>query len=277
VSPRFSIVRGLSPGTDVRISWGRYYQSQGINELQVEDGIERFFPAQQSDAAIIGLQKTFRQNYSVRLEAYWKWLRHQRPRYENLFDPLAIIPEFEPDRVQVAADKALARGLEASIAYDGSGDMSWWASYALAEVTDRIAGRDVPRSWDQRHAIQFGVDWETERWDIAVATNIHSGWPRTPLSFDMVTNPSQPMIDVGQRNSERFGSFATLDFRVTYKARVRRGQLSYFLELSNATDRNNPCCIDFDLDTDASGNRVIDQKTDYWLPFLPAIGILWEF
>ena len=39
----------------LRASWGRYGQFQGINELQVEDGIDEFFPTQKADHAIVGL------------------------------------------------------------------------------------------------------------------------------------------------------------------------------------------------------------------------------
>jgi len=276
-SPRFSLMHRLGTKTNLRLSLGRYYQSQGINELQVEDGVERFFPAQRSDTAIIGLQHRIGSRYAFRVEAYWKSLGRQRPRFENLFDPLAIIPELEPGRVRVLADRASSRGIETSVVYDNDGKFGWWASYTFAEATDQIDGRNVPKSWDQRHALQAGLDWTTDRWEVGMAANIRSGWPTTALSIEPSNDPMNPIIVFGARNADRFPTFATLDIRAAYTVPVRDGSLSFFLEISNALDRENPCCVDFDVDEDADGNLVLSQKDDFWLPLLPSIGVLWEF
>ena len=42
LSPRFSMLQKVGENTELRLSWGRYHQSQEINELQVEDGIASF-------------------------------------------------------------------------------------------------------------------------------------------------------------------------------------------------------------------------------------------
>lgn len=151
MSPRFSLAYGLDKRTDLRLSVGRYYQSQGIHELQVEDGGGGFFPAQRADHAIVGLQHRFDNGYALRADAYWKYMERLRPRIEPSSDPAA------------------------------------------------------------------------------------------------------PIVTFGIRNTDRFGNFATLDLRASYLAPVGDGELSVFFELSNATNRDNPCCVDFDLDTDATG------------------------
>jgi hypothetical protein len=50
-----------------------------------------------------------------------------------------------------------------------------------------------------------------------------------------------------------------------------------FVEVSNAFNRRNVCCIDWDLGEDALGNEALEHSLDYWMPLLPAIGVLWEF
>jgi hypothetical protein len=274
-SPRFSVLRPVGERTDLRIGLGRYFQSQGIHELQVEDGVTEFFTVQRADQAVIGLHHLFGDRYSARFEAYWKSLRQLRPRFENAFDPLAIIPELEPDRVRIAPERAFARGLEVSLAYDGPNALSWWASYVLSRVEDRIAGRDVPRSWDQRHAAKFGVAREAARWDFVATLSLHSGWPTTGLAFDQ-TNPQSPAI-LGERNSLRLGGFANLDTRASRTLPLRVGSLELFVELSNATARANPCCVDFDLEEDGSGDLLLEQSTEHWLPRLMSVGVLWKF
>lgn len=276
LSPRLSLLHKLSERTDLRLSIGRYFQSQGIHELQVEDGVSEFVPAQRADHAIVGVQHLLNGRFSLRAEAYLKSLRHLRPRYENLLDPLAIIPELEPDRVRIAPERGSARGVELSVAFDAGEAVDWWASYTRSRVEDRIAGRDVSRSWDQAHAWQAGVAWDGLRWDIAAAVDVHSGWPTTGLTFDQ-SDPAAPAAILGERNALRFGGFASLDFRADRRLPLRRGFLDVFFEMSNVTNRENPCCADFDLDEDENGRMVLDQSTDLWLPRLASFGVLWEF
>ena len=281
LSPRFNLMQFIGPQTELRLSWGRYHQSQAINELQIEDGITNFWPAQRADHYILGLRHLFREKYSLRLEVFLKDMQEVRPRFENLFDPLGIIPEIQPDRVRLDPTSARSRGAELTVDYS-SGPLTWWASYTYSKATDRIDGRDQLRSWDQPHAFQGGVTWSNEKWDVAVATNVHTGWPATDLALvqDGVDEEGEPeFIAVpGPRNVLRHATFASLDFRVSRTWKLQRGSFMAFLEVSNLTNRQNECCFDWDLEDDeASGEEFLDKSLDHWLPLLPAIGVLWEF
>jgi outer membrane receptor protein involved in Fe transport len=92
-SPRVSVLYDLSPQTHLRASWGRFFQSQGINELQVEDGVDRFYQAQHADHAILSVDHAFNKTLSLRVEGYRKYYRRINPRFENLIDPLVLLPE----------------------------------------------------------------------------------------------------------------------------------------------------------------------------------------
>lgn len=278
-SPRFNILHALGPKTELRFSWGRYYQSQGIHELQIEDGVTDFFPAQRADHIIAGISRKLGRNHSIRLELFQKDMGDLRPRFENLYDPLALIPELQADRVRIAPSDAQARGLELSINRSGQ-DLSWWASYSLAEVTDTVDGVEVPRSWDQRHAFQAGLTWSTNNWDLSIAGHIRTGWPTTSLSLEKNIGPggeTELVAVPGPRNAERISSFSSLDARVSRKFDVGRGTITVFAEVSNLLDKKNICCFDYDLETDENGDEVLEYSTDTWLPLLPAVGFLWEF
>ena len=281
LSPRFNIMRSLGPKTELRFSWGRYHQSQGINELQIEDGVTNFWPAQRADHLIAGIHHLFKDKYSLRVEVFQKEMHEVRPRFENLFDPLGLIPEVLPDRVRLDPSSAMSRGVEISIDRS-SGPVTWWASYTLSEATDRINGVDEYRSWDQRNAFQGGIAWSNDVWDIALATSIRSGWPTSDLSYiqsgvDADGEPEFVAVK-GPRNVQRLGSFGSLDFRISRTWRLQRGSLMAFFEISNLTDRENDCCRDFDLEEDeVTGEEFFESDVDYWLGMLPAIGILWEF
>lgn len=277
VSPRLSVLLSPSARTDFRFSWGRYYQPQGIQEIQIEDGVTEFFPAQRSDHLIFGAEHRPTESLSLRAEIYRKNLTSLKPRFENLFDPLALIPELAPDRIRVAPTGARSEGIEVSIGYQPATGLSAWASFALARVEDRIDGRRVARSWDQRHSAQAGLGWSNGRWDLGIAGSFHSGWPSTAIGLDPTAPPDDPRLQFGARNQERYASFVAFDARVSYELPLRRGTLSLFGEVSNILDRKNPCCVDFDLSETSNGTPFVDQQNDYWLPRLAAVGALWKF
>lgn len=280
VSPRFNILHALTPKTELRLTWGRYQQSQPIQQLQIEDGIDEFWPAQRSDHVIAGVRHLFRDKYALRIELFYKDMSRITPRFENLYNPLGVIPELQPDRVRLDPDSAQSSGIELSVDRS-SGAWNWWASYTLSKVTDRIDGTDFARSWDQRHAFQGGFSWSGQNWSAAMATSVHSGWPSTDLLLGDngvdVNGDTVYVVTPGLRNAQHYPTFGSLDMRLSRTFDLRRGSLMAFVEISNALDRRNPCCIDWDAEADIDGNLTLERGQDYWLPFLPAIGVLWEF
>lgn len=161
------MLQKVGENTELRLSWGRYHQSQEINELQVEDGIASFWPAQRADHLIVGFRHLFDRQFALRIELFDKRMRDIRPRFENLFDPLGLIPEVQPDRVRPDPGSAQSQGVEITLDRR-SGYFNWWATYVFSEVRDRIDGRQQPRSWDQPHAFQGGLSFSNEKWDWAV-------------------------------------------------------------------------------------------------------------
>jgi len=281
LSPRFNMLWQLQDRTELRLSLGRYYQSQPVQSLQIEDGIANFWPAQRADHLIVGLRHLTSNDTSIRFEAFLKEIRELRPRFENLYDPLGIIPELQADRVRLDPSKGRARGVELS-ADRSVGSWNWWASYTWSKVTDRIDGDNVPRSWDQRHAVQGGFGWHNDKgWNFSMAASVHSGWPSTDLALvpDGVDEDGEPQFIAvpGPRNADQYSTFASLDLRLSRRFDVKRGTLLAFIEVSNVLNRDNVCCRDWDIEEDEAGNEFLEDSQDYWLPLLPAIGILWEF
>ncbi len=279
LSPRISVLQRLGPNSELRLTWGRYYQSQSVMELQVEDGLQQFFAPQRADHWIAGFQHRFANGYRLRLEAFDKQYDHLKPRFENQFDPLALIPELAPDRLRLDPTSASARGVEITLDHRGQGDLEWWASYSYARAYDVIDGEHQPRSWDQRHALQAGLAWRPGAWEVGLALSVHSGWPTSSMAYNEAEEDGETVyIPVpGPRNAEQYSTFAQLDFRVSRAFEMRKGRLSLFFEVTNATNRMNPCCSDYDIEEDDAGNVFLDYSQEEWLPILPAIGLHWSF
>jgi outer membrane receptor protein involved in Fe transport len=274
-SPRLSVLYQAGRDTQLRASWGRYFQSQAINELQVEDGIARFHGAQYADHAIVSLDHALLEGLDLRVEAYHKNYRRVSPRFENLFDPLSLFPEAEFDRVMIDADESEAAGVEVLLRLQPHGAWSGWLGYTWSRVRDHVAGRDVPRSWDQPHALSIGVAWASGPWTVTFANNYHTGWPTTALAI--VDEGGVPQLVTENRNRERFEYYNTLDLRATRTFALPRGALDVFIEVSNAMDRTNPCCVEYEVREAADGSTVIARDVDPWLPLVPSAGVLWRF
>lgn len=273
--PRLSVLYQATPTTRVRATWGRFYQSQGINELQVEDGITGFHPAQHAVHTIMSIEQKLAQKLDARLELYRKDYGNLSPRFENLLDPTQLLPELAFDRVRVDADRARAEGVELSFNWRPRSEWSGWFSYSWSRATDRIGSANQYRSWDQRHAVSLGLAWNRGPWSLTIADAYHSGWPTTQL--ELTTTPSQPVVTIGPRNAVRYRDFNSLDVRITRTFALPRGQLDTFFEITNALSRQNPCCSSYELSFGPDGTAMLRRDTDSWLPLIPSFGVLWRY
>lgn len=283
VSPRVNLVYVPREHTTLRTAWGRFYQSQGIHELQIADGVSTFFPAQLAEHRVIGLDTRFGGAYSLRLEAYRKELSRLRPRFENLHDPLDLIPEASVDRVEIAPRRASASGLEALLERSAGGRWGWTLGYALASVEDEIDGEWVPRSWDQRHSLRFSVNRRLgERWNVNLAGIYHSGWPTTPVAAHTEPGPAGSLVvvpDLGARNSDRLPAFQRLDARLARRVSLPSGgSLTAFFEVMNLLNhRNLRGFSGFDFELQGDGTVLVDPQEETWLPRIPSFGVTWSF
>jgi len=275
-SPRLGVLYTLSPQTQLRASVGRFVQFQGINELQVEDGVDTFYPAQHAYHWILGMDHAFAAGLDLRVETFVKDYRHINPRFENIFDPLVLLPEAEFDRVRIAPDGARASGIEMMARLRPHGSWSGWLSYSWSRAEDHVDGMDVPRSWDQRHAVNLGIVWSKGPWSATLVDSFHTGWPTTVLEVTDV-DAGNPQIVLSHRNRARLSDYNTLDFRVTRTFALPRGALDVFVEVNNATSRENACCVKYEVSRNPDGSLSYSREEDSWLPLVPSAGVLWRY
>jgi hypothetical protein len=273
-SPRASLLYRLGSKTDLRISHGRFFQSEGPLDLQVEDGVSEFSPAQRAAHSIVSVERRFAGTLALRAEIYRKWTRHVRPRYENLFDPLELLPELRASRVLLAPDQAEAEGLE--IFVSGEEPVSWWTGLSAARVEDEFDGVGVPRSWDQRLAAHAGATWDVGAWALSATATLHRGWPTTEVT--VITNAAGERVAVaGERNAVRLGGVRRLDIRASRDFGIGPGALRFFAEVTNLTNRDNPCCLVYDPGTTAGGVPTLIGAERARAGVTGNLGLLWQF
>lgn len=276
-SPRASILYQASPKSELRLGWGRYYQAQEINELQVSDGVADFFPAQQAEHFVVNYQHQLSDVIDTEITVYRKSFRHLQPRFENVFNTLTLLPELQFDRVMVDPTGAEALGVELTMRQGAAvDDVFWWFTYSWSEIEDQLISGDVLRSWDQTHTFKGGLSWRWGAWDLSTAAEVHTGWPRTFLHGERVLQPGGAEsleLQVSSRNANRYSVFQSLDVRVGRDFDLARSKLTAFLEVSNLYDRRNPCCVEYSLQPDGS----LASRNKHWLPLVPSLGVIWRF
>ena len=280
-SLRLNVLYFLDDRTELRFGAGRYYQAQEINELQVSDGVDSFFPAQRASHLVASVAHELRSGVELRMELYQKKYRSLMPRYENIFDPLVLIPELQIDRLAINASGALSKGAEIRITGENDdGNLLWWLSYTWSVIEDNLIDGDIERSWDQTNAVKAGINWDWKKWNFSAAGSIHSGWPRTDLLIETVSNPDDStslLASTTQRNSLHHGTFHAVDARVSRRFDVSRGELTAFLEITNIYNQENTCCTKYRLQIDGDGNQVLLSNIGNWLPLIPSLGVIWQF
>src|SRR4029079_3908386 len=124
-------------------------------QLQVQDGVERFFPPERAEHRVVGIERAAGNAVTLRLEGYQRLLTRVRPRWLNVGNPITdVFPEALGDRVRFAPVRGRAEGVEVRAPRASGRRVAWAASYALSRAEDQdSSGRWVPRALDQRHAV----------------------------------------------------------------------------------------------------------------------------
>jgi len=274
-SPRVSALYRLNEAASVRASWGRFTQTPSIDELPVSDGAVMFGGAQRADHWLLSYEHALPHEIEMRVEAYRKRYSDLAPRFENFLNELVILPELKPDRIRIASRRARATGLELSLRSVRSRPLFWWTSYAWSRAEDIAAERDTPRSWDQEHALNAGLGWDTDRWEASLAGTWHTGWPRAELELEVVDDDSVVHADIS--GGTRYRTYLDIDARIARKFQfANRSSLLVFLEVSNVLNRRNECCTEYEMDDESEQPQLVIESIRS-LPLLPSIGVIWKF
>lgn len=285
LSPRLHFTYALSSRSLLRGAWGQYNQSQRVYELPVQDGQTEFARAERSQQRVIGYERVFggaeaKKPVTLRIEAYERDIENPRERYENLFEPISIVPELEADRIRVAAETSRARGIEIFLGGALGPRLDGFATYTYARSTDRIDGRNVPRPYDQPHALGLDLAWRGPwQWQLQAAWRYHSGWPTTAIHVERVAQgdgSAIPLPMLGALYGQRMSDYQRLDVRAQRRWDLSRGQLTLYLDVQNATNSTNVRGFDIDIESRGEGFVVLAEENT-WGGRIPSLGITWTF
>lgn len=284
VSPRVNLVYDFQSGGVVRFGWGYFFQSQRPYELRVEFGETEFQPAARAEHWILGYETDVGKGLRLRADAYRRSVTDPQVRYETLFDSFAPFPEARIDLIEIPADAAESTGLELLLRSRNHPRFNWWLGYTVAQVEDTVGEEDVRRSIDQTHAITAVASWRpAARWSLTWVWTYHTGWPTTPVTAELSVRPTgETYIDysVGRFYSERLDDYARLDFRASRTSKVGPGALTFFIDIRNLFNRDNPRGLDIvnpSYRPQPDGSVEVVFPVESWLPILPSFGLSYRF
>lgn len=184
--------------------------------------------------------------------------------------------------------------------------LSGWVSYTLGQAERELYGRTLPFDYDRRHALSVVGVWQLSRQlELAATARYGSGFPYTPVARVRVSDvadaqdgdrdgnveervpeldPSGLLVYVADRggadnlNTARLPMTMRLDLRLTFRPRGPAGRWSIYLDVINATNRDNAGAYETKLAYDPASDRprVVEEPAG-GLPFLPSLGVRFRF
>jgi hypothetical protein len=166
------------------------------------------------------------------------------PYYDNALGLVTLLPELQPDRIRIGPLASASDGIELSSRRPLGAHINIWGTYAVSKAYDQLPIGELPRSWDQRQAANVGLSWKDQRNTASILVSWHTGWPRTALSEIIAAPPSPSSALLGTLNQLRWGIYLNVDLHLAHNFPTPIGEFSLWLDLINATNRNNDCCAE---------------------------------
>ena len=226
--------------------------------------------------------------------------RRRLARYDFPASQQASIPAAATiTSVPVNGGKGTAYGVDAYLARtDPAARLAGWLSYAWGRADRETYGLRYPFEYDRRHAFNaVGRYRLNERWSVASTVQVATGFAYTPAIGLRVAAAAEsggrlvPARDAAgalvyaadyggldNLHRGRLPHYARVDLRVTHRPGGAAGRWSWYLEVINLLNRDNPVELETALlhDPDAVRPRLVEMPTAGF-PLLPSFGFRFRF
>jgi hypothetical protein len=210
-----------------------------------------------------GVEKNFTEDLSLGVEGF----------YKSLYDRVVSPDRAVDSRPFVNDGIGRIYGLEVSGRKNAKGRWFGFLSYTLM----RSERKDRDQPWrlfdfDQTHVFTALASYELGRgFDVGVRFRYATGYPRTPVVgayYASRRNLYEPVL--GAKNSIRIPDFAQLDVRVSKTLELAGTKGEVYADIQNVTNRHN-------AEEFAYNQTYGERRNIRGLPFLPVVGLRWEF
>ena len=263
---------------------------------------------------VTGFEKDLGANVLVRIEGYYKTFdrlivgrleseaarRARVGRYHFPAELAASVPAASQiTSIPINGGGGAAYGFDAYVVRDDpAARLSGWLSYAWGRADRETYGLRYPFEYDRRHAFNaVGQFRLATRWRVAATAQVATGFPYTPavgvrVAADEDKNgrlvPARDTIgalvyapDLGGLDNLQRGrlpAYARVDLRITSLRGTPPGRWSWYIEVINLLNRDNP--VEFQTflehDPDSLTPRVLQNPTAGF-PLIPSFGVRVRF
>ncbi len=267
--PRLAVGYRAWQKTRFKATVGRHSQWPEPREVTPDSDGNLDLTAEWALQTTIGVEQRVGQNWRFELQRYYNWLNDLVVGNEDAFrffsgpppsgpldtDPYAndgtgrtagveVLAELQADRTV----GLLAATISRSVRQDRPDEAERLFEYDQPVVINALVSQELPKAWRLGARLRFG-----------------SGNPYTPVVNRWYDQDAgwQPVYADTQ---ERTGDFWQLDIRVDKTWEFRKWALSWYLDLQNATNRQNPEVVSYSDD-------YAEQEPIMGLPIIPAFGL----
>ncbi|MCS7082321.1 MAG: TonB-dependent receptor [Bacteroidetes bacterium] len=232
LSPRLNASYQLDAQSTLRLAWGLFRQSPGLEKIIDQSVVFdlsnpqalRRLQAETAAHYVLSLERWLDARWVLRLEGYYKALRDLlvqsktiRPVWRAVRlpdtqdrpnDPAAyrLVQNYEEvlEAIPVNAGRGRAYGVELLLEKRRAGSqdrLNGWLSYAYARAYRERDGYAIPFNYDRRHVANVVLQYRLNRsWELGLTWRYGSGFPYTPaigyeplvVSELNAADPSQP-------------------------------------------------------------------------------------
>ncbi len=275
IEPRIGVAYAARENLDLYARFGRHHTSPDPRELLILSAVSDVQESERSTQALVGGRWEISDGWRLQTEAW--------------------IKDFErKELIGTALERDLTGdtyGLDVLLAKPISKRLYGWVALSLSEgeFSDPNSGLNVTNQFAPPVSATVAASYAFDNgWKIGAKYRTQSGDAFTPLTnvkLDPTTGAPQPMF--GEPFSERLDTYHRLDVRVEKPAHYSFGDVLYYVDILNVTDRKNVANRDFPLrnttffPSDPAQNNApiatILPDDDEGIPFFVAFGVNLSF
>lgn len=307
-SSRLRIAGGLytqSPGYEKLIQSDYFFDLSptSIGSLRHErathlvTGFERDLGAD-TLVRVEGYYKTFEDLIVGRLETEGE-LRSRLARYDFPTELQNRIPvAAQITNIPENAGAGRAYGLDVYLVRSSpSARLAGWISYAWGHAERDTYGLTYPFEYDRRHAFNVVTRYRIGRsWSVAATAQVATGFPYTPavaVHVDTVEDVRGRLVPSRDKygtldyiayqggldalHQERLGHYARVDLRIAHQPGGPSSRWSWYVEVINLLDRDNPLDVEHHLHYSSDAAPTIQTEPLGGFPIIPSFGVRVRF
>ncbi|MBK7028758.1 MAG: TonB-dependent receptor [Bacteroidales bacterium] len=228
---------------------------------------------QQSKQVAAGISRTFRRNYLISVEGYYKWMNHIIEYTEGA----TYLNSNSNWEEKVTSGKGNSYGMEILL-QKKEGRTKGWIGYTLSwsnrTFPDINYGETFPYKFDRRHDISIVLMHKLDdKWDFSAEWVYGTGNAVTLATIKFPGPDGWEIQTFDKRNSYRAADYHRLDVSFTRSKETKWGTSSWNLGMYNVYNRKNPFYYYFG--TDSRGSKALKRVSLFQM--IPSVSYTFRF